>query len=440
VDEPVAPPPAPVRARPLSSGWAWFFAGTTLAFGLPLAALLWALISTGVYTQLLGRIDPRAGGVVQAFRAGGTPAAAAPGLSVAPTWTPAPPAPGVEGTRPAAAASPVPAGSPAAPGAASTPTPAVSGGPAAPPAASAGTPAKRGEIVSAGHWQLLVGEVRSETPSSGGRRVTLDLTVKNDSDRADVLAIPATVPQAPSARPASDRPGESGYQPVQLADPPAVQLRLVDPAGRAFGGGFVSANGQSGGSFSFVAAPGDAIRLPYGFEVPPSSADPLTLEVRFGQALGGAAFRVALDDAAQPPGRLAPSDRAKVNGTEERYVVEGLWSLTLLGVGVGPPSSSGERIVTARVSAENLTDRPLALGATLDDPTGGDRDFYVVDGEARVAYSSADTMPRQPIPARATRTIEVRLRAPRDFASAPPHRFSIVVDPRGNRFAIFRVG
>ncbi|HEV8636082.1 MAG TPA: hypothetical protein VG370_17795 [Chloroflexota bacterium] len=433
-------PPSPSPARRGSSGWAWFFAGTTLAFGLLLAALLWALISTGLYVQLLGRIDPRADALWRGLAAA-TPAAGAPSRAVPPTWTPAPPTTRVEGTPPAAAASPIPPGPPTAQGTAATPTPAVPSAPApAPPSASAATPARRGEIVSAGHWQLVVNDARSEPQPGGGRRLTLDLTFKNDSDEADVLSIPATVPQAPRARPAGDRSHESGYRQVQLVEPPAAQLRVLDRAGRAFGGGFVSANGESGGSFTFVAAPGDAIRLPYAFEVPASAADPLSLEAQFAQALGGAGFRIALDDAARPPAKLLPSDRAKVNGTEERYAVDGLWSLTLLGVDVGAPASNGERTVTARVSAENLTDRPLALGATLDDPTGGERDFYVVDAEARVAYSSGDTMPRQPIPPKATRTVEVRMKAHRDFASSGPRRFSIVVDPREQRFAIFRVG
>jgi hypothetical protein len=129
-----------------------------------------------------------------------------------------------------------------------------------------------------------------------------------------------------------------------------------------------------------------------------------------------------------------------VNGTEQRYVVEGLWSLTLLGVSVGSPAANGERTVTARVAAENLTDRPLTLGATLDDPTGGERDFYVVDAETRAAYSSADSMPRQPVPPKATRTVEVRMKAHRDFAASGPYRFSIVIDPGAERFAIFKTG
>jgi hypothetical protein len=358
-----------------------------------------------------------------------------------PTWTAAPPS---SGAAPLATATAGPSGAPTAPtasgaGAVATPTPPAQGTPPA-VAAGAAAAAKRGEVVSANRWQLLLNEVRSETLPAGGRRLTLDLTFKNDSDEADVLAIPATVPPAPRTRPAGDEPGPPSYRTVQLVEPPAVQLRIVDRAGRVFGGGFVSANGDGGGSFTFVAAPGDAIRLPYAFDIPESATDPLVLEAQFGQALGGAVYRIGLDDAAQPPARLAPSDRAKVNGTEQRYVVEGLWSLTLLGVSVGSPAANGERTVTARVAAENLTDRPLTLGATLDDPTGGERDFYVVDAETRAAYSSADSMPRQPVPPKATRTVEVRMKAHRDFAENGPYRFSIVIDPGAERFAIFKTG
>jgi hypothetical protein len=421
----VTPSPSPAR-RP-SSGWAWFFAGTTLAFALLLAALLWALISSGLYLQLLGRIDPRLRGLAQ----GPLPVASAPTPRTAPTATPS-----------AVASSPSGSGS-ATPGATAAPTatpPTASAAAPAPPAASAARPARRGEIVAAGRWQLVVNDAKSGPLPNGARRLTVDLTVKNDSDQADVLALPATAEVAPRGRPAVGPAPGDGFQLVQLTEPPALQLRVLDRAGRAFGGGFVSANGQAGGAFTFVAAPGDAIRLPFAFEIAASAADPLTLEAQFGQALGGGLFRIGLDDPAQPAAKLTPSDRAQVNGTEQRYVIEGLWSLTLLGVDVGAPSSSGERTVRARVSAENLTDRPLAPGATLDDPTGGERDFYVVDAEARVAYSSADSMPSQPIPARATRTVEVQMKAQRDFAASGPYRFSIVVDPQEQRFAIFRVG
>jgi hypothetical protein len=430
-----APPPPTASPRPGASGWGWFFAGTTLAFGLLLAGLLWALVATGVYGQLLGRLDPRA----SALLAGPRPAAAGPPLRP-PTPEPAAPPSAPRGGAPAATASPAPtapaAGTPG--GASPTPEPGSPTPLAAAPTGAAAT-ARLGEVVSAGPWRLLVNEARRETLAEGGRKITLDLTFKNDSDEADVLAIPATLPAAPRARPADD-PGGPRYRPLQLAEPPAVQLRVLDRAGRGFGGGFVSADGEGGGSFTFVAAPGDAIRLPYAFEVPVSSADPLVLEAQFAQSLGGATHRIGLDDAAQPPADLTPSDRAKVNGTEERYVVEGLWSLTLLGVSVGSPSSNGERTVTARVSAENLTDRPLVLGGTLDDPTGGERDFYVVDAGTRVAYSSADTMPGQPIPGGATRTVAVRMKAHRDFASSGPYRFSVVIDPDEERFAIFRTG
>jgi hypothetical protein len=382
----------------MRSGWAWFFAGTTLALLLVLAALVWGLVSTGLYADLAGRLAPRA---------------------LAPTAVAAPSAPPQTAS---AAASPTAVAPSATP---------LLGQP--PPAATSATTAQRAQILSSAHWKLLVGEVKSESGRDGGRRITVDVTLKNDSERADVLSIPATTPAQPRSRPAS-------WQPAQMAEPPTLQLRLYDRANRPHGGGFVGADGQGGGGFTFVAAPGDAIRLPFAFELPASSAEPAALEAQFGQAAGGAGFRVGLDAAAQPPARLEPSDLVKVNGTEERYLIEDLWSLTLLSIAVGQPDASGQRTVTARVSAENLTDRPLAIGATEHDPTGsaGDRDFYVVDAEGRLAYSSGDSMPRQLIPPGATRTVDVRMRGYRDFSTAGPHRFSVVVDPRRDEYAIFR--
>jgi hypothetical protein len=402
----------------MRSGWAWFFAGTTIALGLVLAALVWSLVASGLYGQLAARVLPAAIGPA-GFAATAAPRADAGGPAAAPA---APTAIPTAGVTPPAGATPWAGGAP--PGA-STP----------PPPAAGAIAAQRAQILSSSHWKLLIGEVKSEPQPDGARKVVVDVTLKNDSSRADVLAIPATLPAQPRSRPAS-------WEPVQMAEPPSLQLRVYDRANRPFGGGFVAANGEGGGSFTFVAAPGDAIRLPFAFEIPSSSADPLTLEAQFGQAAGGAGFRVALDASAQPPAKLEPSDLVKVHGTEQRYLIEGLWSLTLLDVSVGQPNGSGERTVTARLSAENLTGRPLAVGATENDPLGasGDRDFYVVDSAGRVAYSSGDSMPRQPIPAGATRTVDVRMKGYRDFATSGPFRFSVVVDPRRDQYAIFRTG
>jgi hypothetical protein len=381
----------------MRSGWAWFFAGTTIALATVLAALVWGLVASGLYGPLAARVIPR------------TSAAASVAAPAAPTAT------SVVSAPPAAT------------------TPAVT--PAASGALAGANAAQRLQVLSSANWKLLIGEVKSEPGREGTRKVTVDVALKNDSERADVLSIPATMATQPRSRPAS-------WEPVQMGEPPTLQLRLYDRANRPFGGGFVAANGEGGGGFTFVAAPGDAIRLPFAFEVPASSADPLTLEAQFGQAAGGAGFRVALDTAAQPPAKLEPSDLVKVNGKEQRYLIEGVWSLTLLDVTVGQPDGSGQRTVTARISAENLTDRPLAPGASENDPLGatGDRDFYVVDPAGRLAYSSSDSMPRQPIPPGATRTVDVRMKGYRDFATTGPFRFSVVVDPRKDQYAIFRTG
>src|SRR5687768_9058987 len=105
----------------MRSGWAWFFAGTTLALAMALAALVWVLVSSGLYGQLVGRVSPSA--------------AAPPSIVAAavPTATPLPPA--------SAAATP----------AAFAPVPVPSVAAAA---------AQRSRVLSSGHWKLLIGDVK----------------------------------------------------------------------------------------------------------------------------------------------------------------------------------------------------------------------------------------------------------------------------------------
>ena len=63
-------------------------------------------------------------------------------------------------------------------------------------------------------------------------------------------------------------------------------------------------------------------------------------------------------------------------------------AIKLVGVG-----GAGANAVD-RLKMENLSDQALTAGGTLDDPTGGSRDFYAVDAQGQLAYSGADTMPR----------------------------------------------
>jgi hypothetical protein len=226
---------------------------------------------------------------------------------------------------------------------------------------------------------------------------------------------------------------------VQLNEPPTLQLRVYDRADRAYGGGFVSATGQAGGSYTFEAAPGDAIGLTYRFDLPPSPSDPLALEAQFGIDAGGARVRIDLGDRLTPPAALPPSDPAKLAGKDERLQIGNLWAVTVSGVEVGQPTGDGQRTVTVKVRAENLTDQPMSFGGTPNDPTGGSRDFYVVDARSRLAYSGSATMPRGSVPPGQSRQLEVRMIAPSEFATAGPYRFSIVVDAARDRYGVFKL-
>src|SRR5205085_1236909 len=121
-------------------------------------------------------------------------------------------------------------------------------------------------------------------------------------------------------------------------EPPALQLELVDRAERSFGGGFASATGQTTGSYTFEAAPRDAIRLTYAFELPADAADPLALDASFGVDAGGGRARVSLDGPAEPAATLGPSDPPKSAGPDERLQVGGLWAMTAQGIEVAGPA------------------------------------------------------------------------------------------------------
>jgi hypothetical protein len=432
-----APAPAAPPARAAGSGWAWFFAGTTLALAVALAALLWALAATGLYPQLIARLGPGARALVQPpdalARVAATPAPIASGARPPEAAPTAPPV----GAAPPGGGAPPPA--PATPPAAATPAAAAAPPPARPAASAPDRTVRIGEVVASGGWKMLVNGVKSEGVASG-RRVTVDFTVKNDVERAASLAIPATIPAAARARPASTDGAEPArLRPVQLAEPPALRLDVLDRAERSFGGGFVSANGQTSGSYTFEAAPGDAIRLTYAFELPADAADPLALDASFGVEAGGQRARVSLGDRASAPATLAPSDPPRSAGKDERLEIAGLWALTVLGLDVGGPGADGQRTVTARLKMDNLSDQVLAAGGTLDDPTGGSRDFYAVDARGQLAYSGSDTMPRTTVPPRQSRTVDVRMRATGEFATGGPYRLSVVVDARRDRYAVFKL-
>jgi hypothetical protein len=49
-------------------------------------------------------------------------------------------------------------------------------------------------------------------------------------------------------------------------------------------------------------------------------------------------------------------------------------------------------------------------------------------------------MPTTRVPAHASRNVDVKLKASKEFASSGPYRFSVVVDATENRYAVFRIG
>jgi hypothetical protein len=398
---------------------AWFFGGTALSLALCLVGLIWALGATGLSGELVRRLPA----VVMGRSAGASGVASAPLSTAVPTSS----------AVAAGSATPATTGTPAPAGAAPTqPAPSAAQGPV--------KRARVGEIVESGPWKLLINGVATTQTNGGGRRVTVDFSVKNDGDQAATLEIPSTVPQNARPRTASLEGDETpALQPIQLTGPPALQLRLYDRAERAYGGGFVAANGQSSGAYTFESAPRDAIRLTYGFDLPPSSADPLTLEAQFGVDAGGARARIGLDERAESAATLLSSDAPKSAAKDERLTIGNTWAITARSVQVAEPGGDGQRTVTVKVKVENLADRSLLLGASQDDPTGGNRDFYAVDAAGQLAYSSSDTMPKTTIPAGQSRDVDVTLKAGRDFATSGPYRFSVVVDPRRDRYGVFKL-
>jgi hypothetical protein len=365
------------------SGWAWFFAGSTLALATMLGVLLWALAATGLSTDLLTRLG------------GGAPHATA-GLV---------PTPSARAPSPSSA----------------EPTPATA------------TSARVGDLISSGPWKLVVTGSRSEANGEAGSRLFVGFTVKDDGGKAAALEIPSTAPPVPRARPASD------VLPVQANELPRLQLNVLDRARRSFGGSFVGADGQPSGSYSLILAPGDAVALTYAFDVPASSAEPFTLELRFGSGAGGTRAEVQLDQKAAEPAQLTPSDVGKIAAKDEPTTVADLWRLTVTGLDVGQPSANGVRDVTVHLKAENLTDEAAVVAGPRGDGTGQDRDFYAVDAAGHLAYSSGDTMPTTRVPAKSSRAVDVKLTAGREFAATGPWRFSVIVDPRNDRYAVFRL-
>ena len=425
----------------MGSIWSWFFFGTTLVLAMTLFGIIWTIMATGLYSELIVRLRDRIPASVVAQVPAITLASPSqksstliPELSSSPT--------GVAAMTPTISSGTPTLGTPAAaPAIVSTPASIPTAVPASPtmiiprssitPSLGSGsvTMVSLGAVIESGVWRLLARDARTETGPDGLSRMIVDLTIKNDSARTALIVLPST-----SIGPARTRLVE---MPVQLSDPPHVQLRLSNSSAQFIGGSFLGADGNVSGGFNFYAAPGDAIRLTYAFPLPAGSAGPYRLDVSFGVDAGGTRASVALDRAAPTMANLDSNELTKAVGKEERITLPGLWAFTVASIEVAAPLQNGERTVSAKLIAENLSDRSLVIGATREDPTGAERDFYVTDREGNLAYSSSNSMPSSTIPAKATRTVTIQLKASREFSTTGPHRFSIVVDAKRDRSAVF---
>ena len=421
------------------SKWTWFFAGTTLVLGFALFGLIWTIASTGLYGDLASKVRERLlpSLTVQAPVITGN-------RELRPSGTPLSERPPVRGEAPISAPSSISTGTPTAVSsagstplgtstiAASTPTPLTALTVATPSAVAAGANIQPlGSVIESGVWRLVARDAHSESTPDGLNQMVVDLTIKNDSPKTALIVLPST-----SAGPARSR---LVTLPMQLADPPSVQLRLVNASGQFIGGSFRGSGDAASGGYNFYAAPGDAIRLAYVFPLPAGGSGPYRLDISFGVDAGGARSTVALDRTAPNVATLLPNDPAKIAGKEERITLPGLWGFTVASIDVGESSKTGEKTVSAKLIAENLSDRALVIGATREDSTGAERDFYVTDHDGNLAYSSSNSMPTATIPAKATRTVTIQLKAPKEFSDKGPFRLSIVVDVKRDRSAVFLV-
>lgn len=409
--------------RPATGGRSvaiWFFAGTTLALGTLLAVLLWALLASGL-------IGPLGLFIASTVR----PAGSVTAIGASPPPPPAAATPALPSVQPGSVSTPNPTVPPLTPAA-----PTVARSATATAQASGTTVGRVGTAIESDTWQFLLTSV-DVAPAATGRRVAVTFSIKNNGSRAATLSIPRTREALPPRSPAS-RDASAAFQPVQFVEPPALTLRIEDANGSEYGGGFLSATGEENGNFTFLSAPGDAIDLAYVFPLPIAAIDPLVLKVRFGIGAGSISRTIPLLHGYRASPALRSSDAPDIRGREQRIEVGEIWSLTALSLTTASGPNRSKR-VTLHLSAENRTTRPLVVGATLDDPTGQDRDFYIVDAAGVLAYSAGESMPRNVIPPRAVRTVDVPLEAPEAFANAGPYRVTVIVSPRYNLFARFRL-
>ncbi len=419
--------------------WTWFFAGTTLVLGFALFGLIWTIASAGLYGELASKVREALlpSLTIQAPSITGT-------RDLPGSGTPLAERPPVQGAAATVATSSVATGTPSAnlsalgtPAGtltivASSPTPLSASAVATPSAVAAVANAlPLGSLIESSVWRLVARDAHSESTPDGLNQMVVDLTIKNDSPKTALIVLPST-----SSSPARSR---LVTLPMQLADPPSVRLHLVNASGQFIGGSFRGSGDAASGGYNFYAAPGDAIRLAYVFPLPAGSSGPYRLDISFGVDAGGTRSTVALDRLAPNMAPLLPNEPAKVAGKEERITLPGLWGFTVASIDVGEASKTGEKTVSAKIIAENLSDRALVIGATREDSTGSERDFYVTDRDGNLAYSSSNSMPTATISAKATRTVTIQLKAPKEFSDKGPFRLSIVVDVKRDRSVVFLV-
>jgi hypothetical protein len=296
-----------------------------------------------------------------------------------------------------------------------------------------------GQIGSSGDWRFVVDSVRTaaDDTTSGWLQAIVTATFQNSGSRAARLAIPSTLAgQSSTPRWSQSTPSFLPVPAVAVTGPAAadgLQMDLVDPGGRVFGGGF----GPTSGSYELIAAPKDVVRLSYRFRYPGNVGGPVTLRATFPISAGGNVYEVRLDRVASQPARLGVIAGTGRADTASRVDVGGQWAITCQGVDFGPATEAGERPVTVHLLVENLTDHDLPALTDVDDPHGTLRDFYLTDSAGNLAYSHTDDLPGVMVPAHGRRSVMVPLHTLDLPSSARPLYFTAILNWQQNRFAQF---
>lgn len=307
------------------------------------------------------------------------------------------------------------------------------------PLASA-LPSALGQSNASGGWLAIVDHVAvaPDDTLNGWLQVLVTLTFQNTNHAANALNIPATVADngAPTAKP-RDVPNFQPMQAIPENAPSVVnglRLYLLDNGRREFGGGF----GGTFGSYDLIEAPGDLVQLTYRFRVPSDVGPPSILRMVFPDSGGGRAYEVHLNrrEPSTPSGLSSDVPRATIGA---QVVVGDTWGVRVDGAEFGPTSGPGERPVTIHLQIENRSGSDQIALTDPADPHGALRDFYLIDGSGRLAYSHMDDMPGVIVPAHASRSVTVKLYTLDLSSSSHPLFFTVVLNWKTNHYAQFQL-